>query len=156
MRNVRQRLTAVCTAVALVLIAGAVPSQAAVPGTTISLSAASTQVQWNQSAQLTAAITAGGMGFWDWLSIYDETGHRLQACSVGSCAAGGRVPIHGSHTYTAYLAANAPDNAPPAAYAVSNSVTVTNIGWVGTLTLTETGGSAVQAQASASLDGYPY
>ncbi len=156
MRNVRRRLLALCTAAALALVAGAVPSQAAVPGTTISLSAASTQVQWNQSAQLSAAITAGGMGFWDWLSIYDETGHRLQACSVGSCAAGGRVPIHGSHTYTAYLAANAPDNAPPAAYAVSNSVTVTNIGWVGTVTLTATGGSAVQAQASASVDGYPY
>jgi hypothetical protein len=155
--KVRQRLIAACTVAALALVGAAVPSQAAAPGTTISLSAASTQIQWNQSAQLNASVTAGVMGLWDWLSIYDETGHMMQACSVGSCAAGGRVPIHGSHTYTAYLASSAPSNNPPTSpSAVSGSVTVTNIGWVGSVTLTATSGSGVQAQASASLDGYPY
>jgi hypothetical protein len=103
------------------------------------------------------------MGSWDWISIYDETGKRGQACSVGRCTSGGWIPIHGSHTYTAYVAANAPEGHPPEApYAVSNSVTVTNVGWIGSVTLTDrstTPGQHVldaQVQAGAYVDGYPY
>lgn len=125
----------------------------------IELAATSTRISWYERSSLEVRITSGSMTGSEWLSVYDETGRLLQACSAGSCSAGDVVPIRGSRTYTAYLAPDAPPTSPPAMpYAVSNPITVTNSGWSGTVRLTERAGApgVLDAQASAWLDGYPY
>jgi hypothetical protein len=98
-----------------------------------------------------------------YLSIYDSHQQLVQYCAPAAttCQTPGTAPLQGSETYTAYVAQDHPNTGPPVVdvSAVSNTVTVANLGWRGQVllassTTTVTSGNPVaqlSVQASSAV-----
>src|SRR5207244_3083451 len=83
-------------------------------------------------------LTAVTLSTAPYIAIYDDTGRQLTYCSAASrCSVGGSVPNNSARTFVAYVSQDYPDGSPPSStLAASAPVTVTNVGYTGTVSLT--------------------
>ncbi|WP_407341987.1 RHS repeat-associated core domain-containing protein [Pengzhenrongella phosphoraccumulans] len=139
---------------------------------TVLLSVDRTQVDVHDPfATLTATVSPKLDGPY-WLSIYDEAGVLIASCqndAYGLCGSAATTltrrvyaDTNVTRTFTAYVAQHAPDGSVPSddLRATSNTISVRNFGWNGSVTLTRgwneaSGQTQLTAIASAKLDG-PY
>jgi RHS repeat-associated protein len=133
---------------ALLTVVGPVGSAQATgySGTITLTSAADTVSATNPNTTLTVTasqpVPSGYL-----LSVYDGT-TRLSSNGSQSFGFGVAVPNGEGRTYQVYLSADFPDSSlPSTTIASSNRVTVANVGWVGTVTLTATPTSGLTAAA---------
>jgi hypothetical protein len=93
------------------------------------------------------------------MAIYDDTGHRVSpgGCYSTGCSAQVMPGTNAGRTYTAYVSANPPDSGLPTSdvRATSTSVTVTNLGWTGTIALATSTTTTDAGAPFASLTATP-
>jgi hypothetical protein len=117
----------------------------------VTLSADHTDLDANApTAQLTATLSGQMCDPRDMLSIYDDSGNRLAVLYSGMGLTLGVSVTPGNNqtrTYTAYESQDIPNPGPPSSIiSTSNSLTLQNHGWDGTVTLTA---STTQTDANA-------
>jgi RHS repeat-associated protein len=101
------------------------------------------EVDANQPEATFTLTTSAPIASPYWLTVYDDTGRRVYSCWYAqTCATAGSrsfeasTPNSESRTYTAYVAQDAPTTGPPVSdVRGTSSVSVANLGWTGTLTL---------------------
>lgn len=88
-----------------------------------------------KQAQLVANLS-NLLGSGEYISFYDDQGTLVHSCAyygypTASCSTYVAVPLNTTRTYTAYVSTAAPNPGPPTGIeATSNSVTITNVGYV--------------------------
>jgi hypothetical protein len=117
---------------------------------TITLASSTTQTNANSpTATLTITLSKPLAGPY-WATVYDDQGNRLYTWGVnsGTTLQLNVTPANNqTRTYTAYVSQDTPSPGPPTSIArTSNSVTVQNVGWDGTLTLSS---STTQTDANS-------
>jgi hypothetical protein len=135
------RLVGVVGVVLVTLAFTMLPGQtsAATCPPSVSLSAAQTVVDASApNTTLTVSLTSALCAPY-YVSVYDDLGNRLSYMGAGGPSSYSVTVTPGNNktrTYTAYVSLDVPTQGPPSSIASSSSsVTVTNVGWDGTVTL---------------------
>jgi hypothetical protein len=129
-------LLAVVTAAALVIVALAAPARADTWAGTVTLAASPTFTDVNSrtstlTVTLSQPIPPGAA-----IPIYDQNNGRVAVCYVSGCTTTVTPATNTTYTYTAYVGDYPAIGPPTSPLATSAPVSVTNVGWTGSISLT--------------------